>query len=72
MKKIGYVQKDTRWTATIVYRVTKTETRTIIHHVQELSELEQLVEESPTFCAIKSFMVEYRGPKETIEESRKS
>ena len=67
--RIGYVEKDRRWKATVVYNVTKTETRKVIHHVMELYELQELIENGPTFCAIKSFKIEYCGPKETIEES---
>lgn len=69
IKKIGYIPKETRWTATLVYRVTKKETRAVIHHVNEIEELQPLIENGPTFCAIKSFKIEYCGPKETIEES---
>ena len=72
MKKIGYVKKDTRWKATIVYRVTGKETRAVIHHVMELEELQSLVENGPTFCAIKSFKIEYCGPKETIKQAMES
>lgn len=72
MDRIGYVEKETRWKATIVYRVTEKEDRTVVHHVWELSDLQELVESGPTFCAIKSFTVEYCGDKETIEESRKA
>lgn len=72
IKKIGYVKKDTRWKATIVYRVNKTECREVIHHVMELHELQGLIENGPTFCAIKNFNIKYCGPKETIEESYQS
>lgn len=71
IKRIGYVEEDLRWKATISYKVNETENRTVIHHVEELSELENLVERGPSFCAIESFKVEYCGPKETIEESFK-
>lgn len=69
LPRIGYIPKNTRWTATVVYRVTKTETRTVIHHVMELEELQDLIENGPTFCAIKSFKIDYCGPKKTIEEA---
>lgn len=71
VSQIGYVPKDTRWKATVVYRVTEDETRTVIHHVMELHELQGLIEYGPTFCAILDFRIEYCGPRETIEESRK-
>ena len=45
------------------------ETRTVIHHVDELEELQELIETGPTFFAIKSFNIEYYGPKETLKES---
>lgn len=69
--RIGYVHEDTRWKATIVYRVTETEDRTVIHHVMELAELQQLVENGPSFCTIKSFSIEYCGDHYTIEEGMK-
>lgn len=69
--RIGYVPEDTRWKATIVYRVTETEDRTIIHHVMELAELQRRVEDGPSFCSIKSFAVEYCGDHYTIEEGMK-
>ena len=71
IERIGYIPKNTRWCATVDYRVTETETRTVIHHVMELEELQDLIESGPTFCAIKNFSIEYCGPKETIQESRK-
>lgn len=72
MHRIGYVEEDKRWKATVVYAVTETETRTVIHHVWELEELDGLIESGPTFCAIRDFKIEYMGPKETIEEAMKS
>jgi len=69
--RIGYVPKDTRWKVTIVYRVTDTEDRTVIHHVMELAELQSLVEEGPSFCTIKIFSIEYCGDHYTIEEGMK-
>jgi len=64
-----YHQEPARWRAKIVYRVTNDETRTAIHNFWEISELDQIVESGPTWCAIESFNIEYCGPKETIKES---
>lgn len=69
LNRIGYIPRETRWTATIVYQVTETETRTVRHHVMELHELHDLVERGPTFTAIRLFDIQYHGSKETIEES---
>lgn len=69
VKRIGYVPKDTRWTATVIYKVDNNETRKVIHHIWELEELQQLIESGPTFCSIESFKIDYNGPKETIEEA---
>jgi hypothetical protein len=71
ISKIGYTPKDTRWKATVVYKVNAKENRTVIHHVDELIELQHLIEQGPSFCAIKSFKIDYCGPKETIEDSFK-
>ena len=49
--------------------IDKKETRTVIHHVDELAELQSLIECGPTFCAITRFEIEYCGPKETIKKS---
>lgn len=70
--RIGYVEEDKRWKATVIYQVTKRETREVIHHVNELEEFQDLIERGPTFCSIQDFRIEYRGPKETIKESMKS
>ena len=66
---IGYIAEDCRWRATITYQVTEEETRSVVHDVMELYELQDLVEQGPTFCAIRDFRVEYCGPKQTIKES---
>lgn len=66
---IGYIAKNCRWRATIEYQVTDSETRSVVHDVMELEELQSLVEAGPTFCAIVDFRIEYCGPKETIKES---
>ncbi len=68
-RRIGYIEEDKRWKVTVIYRVTSKETRTVIHHIDELEELQELIENGPTFCAIKSLNIEYCGPKETIKES---
>lgn len=72
LSRIGYVPQRTRWKAIVEYRVNEAETREVIHHVMELSELQELIENGPTFCAISKFLIEYCGPKETIEESFQS
>ena len=67
---IGYVAEDSRWKAVIQYQVTDGETRTVIHDVEEIEDLQELVENGPTFCAIVEFKIEYLGAeKETILES---
>ena len=66
---IGYKQEDTRWRATIVYQVTDTETRTVIHDIMELCDLQVLVEMGAIFCSIIDFNIEYMGSFETIKES---
>lgn len=70
--RIGYIAKDCRWRATITYQVTGEETRSVVHDVMELEDLQEIIEGGPTFCAIREFKIEYCGPKETIEESRKT
>lgn len=67
--RIGYIEQDKRWKATVTYEVDIEETRQVIHHVEELEELQGLIEQGPTFCAIRDFQIEYCGPKETIKES---
>ncbi len=67
--RIGYVPEDTRWTATVAYEVDDGELRRVTHHVMELEELHDLIEIGPTFCSIRSFTIEYCGPKETIKEA---
>ena len=64
-----YKQEDLRWKATIIYQVTDTETRTVIHDVMELCDLQVLVEMGATFCSIVDFKIEYVGSFETIKES---
>lgn len=66
---IGYVEKDCRWRAIITYQVTGSETRKDIYDVFEIEELQDIVEQGPTFCSIVDFRIEYCGPKETIKES---
>lgn len=70
--RIGYVEEDKRWKATVVYRVTGAETRTVVHHIWELEELQDLIEGGPTFCSIDDFKIEYCGHKETIEQAAMS
>lgn len=67
--QIGYIAEDCRWRATITYQVDDNETRSIVHDIEELEELQDLVEQGPTFCAIVDFKIEYCGHKETIKES---
>lgn len=69
---IGYIAKDCRWRATVTYKVTETENRSVVHDIEELEELQSLIERGPTFCAIVDFKIEYLGPKETIKESYES
>jgi len=69
---IGYVSEDKRWRVTLQYQVTETEFRSVVHDIEELHELQNLIECGPTFCSIRKFEIEYLGPKETIEEARKS
>ena len=70
--RIGYIPKDTRWKATVSYEVDDKELRQVTHHIMELYELQQLIESGPTFCSIRSFQIEYCGPKETIKEAMES
>jgi hypothetical protein len=72
IKRIGYVPQDTRWKATVSYEVDNGELREVIHHIWELEELQDLIESGPTFCSIRSFKIDYCGPKETIKEAMQS
>lgn len=69
ISRIGYAEEHTRWKATVIYRLNETETRRVIHHVSQISELEQLIENGPTYFSIESFKIDYWGHSETIEES---
>ena len=69
LSRIGYQPEDKRWRARVSYEVDDGELRQETFDVFEIGELERLIEEGPTFCAIRSFNIEYLGPKEAIKES---
>jgi len=69
VERIGYIEQELRWRATIVYQVTHSETRTVVHDIEELGELQDLIEQDATFCSIVDFKIKYMGSHTTIKES---
>jgi hypothetical protein len=69
ISNIGYIAQDCRWRVNVTYQVTEDETRSVVHDIMELVELQDLIEQGPTFCSIIDFTIKYCGSVETIKES---